>query len=94
MGIGIATGLPVGYLLAFAIGLLVDETSSFVAIGPALGSGLGIAIGSALEHKHKNEIRPLTEAEQKVRHWALLEGGLLVLLGVLALAGTILLVTR
>jgi hypothetical protein len=94
MGVGIALGLPVGYLLAFIIGVLMDETSSFVAIGPALGGGLGVAIGSALEHKHKNEIRPLTEAEQKVRRWAILGGGLLVLLGVLALVGTILLAVR
>jgi hypothetical protein len=94
MGIGIALGLPIGYLLAFVMGVLMDETSSFVALGPALGGGLGIAIGSALEQKHKNEIRPLTEAEQKVRRWTILGGGLLVLLGVLALAGTILLAAR
>jgi hypothetical protein len=94
MGIGIALGLPIGYLLAFVMGILMDETLSFVAIGPALGGGLGVAIGAALEHKHKNEIRPLTGAEQKVRTRALLGGGLLVLLGVLALVGTLLLAAR
>jgi hypothetical protein len=94
MGIGIAFGLPIGYLLAFVMGVLMDETSSFVAIGPALGGGLGVAIGAALENKHKNEIRPLTEAERKVRTRALLGGGLLVLLGVLALVGTLLLAAR
>jgi hypothetical protein len=94
MSIGIAFGLPIGYLLAFVMGILMDETSSFVAIGPTLGGGLGVAIGSVLEHKHKNEIRPLVEAEPKVRNRAILGAGLLVLLGVLALVGTILLAAR
>ena len=93
MGIGMLIGLAIGSIPSLA-GILFDEMSSFVAIGPAVGCGLGVAIGSALEQKHKNEIRPLTEAEQKMRSWAIGTGMLLVFLGVLVLGGIVLLVSR
>jgi len=93
MGIGMLIGLALGSIPSLA-GILFDEMSSFVAIGPAIGCGLGVAIGSALEQKHKKEIRPLTEAEQKMRNWAIGAGMLLVFLGVLVLGGIVLLVSR
>ena len=93
MGIGMLIGLAIGSIPSLA-GILFDEMSSFVAIGPAVGCTLGVAIGSALEQKHKKEIRPLTEAEQKMRNWAIGAGMLLVFLGVLVLGGIVLLVSR
>ena len=66
MSIGMCIGIAIGCVPSLA-GILFDEMSSFVAIGPAIGCGLGVAIGSALERKHKDELRPLTEEEQRVR---------------------------
>ena len=94
MGIGMAIGLPIGYLPSLLIGILTDNTTVFIALGPAIGCALGVAIGSALEQRHKNEIRPLTEEEHKSRRWAVSIGLLLAFLGVLALIGTLLLASR
>ncbi len=66
MSIGMCIGIALGCIPSF-VGLLFDPMASFVGIGPAIGCGLGVAIGSALEHKHKDELRPLTEEEQRVR---------------------------
>lgn len=66
MSIGMCIGIAMGSIPAL-FGILYDTMASFVGIGPAIGCGLGVAIGSALERKHKNELRPLTEREQQVR---------------------------
>ena len=94
MGIGMAIGLPIGYFPSLLMGILTDNTTLFIALGPAIGCGLGVAIGSALEQRHKNKIRPLTEEEQKIRSWAVGIGLLLAFLGVLALIGTLLIASR
>ena len=60
MGIGVAIGAGIGV----ALGNL--------AIGIAIGVAIGAAIGSGLEKKHKNEIRPLTEEEKKLKKQATL----------------------
>lgn len=66
MSIGMCIGIALGCIPSLA-GILFDEMSSFVAFGPAIGCALGVAIGSALEQKHKAELRPLTEEEQRRR---------------------------
>jgi hypothetical protein len=66
MSIGMCIGIALGCIPSF-VGILFDEMSSFVAFGPAIGCALGVAIGSALEQKHKAELRPLTEEEQRTR---------------------------
>ncbi len=66
MSIGLCIGIAIGCIPSL-VGLLFDPMSSFVAIGPAIGCGFGVAIGSALERKHKDELRPLTEEEQRFR---------------------------
>lgn len=79
MSIGMLVGIAMGSIPAL-VGLLFDDMSSWVGIAPAMGLGFGVAIGSALERKHKNELRPLTEDEQRVRFRSTLVG-----LGALAL---------
>ena len=79
MNVGMCVGIALGCIPSLA-GILFDEMSSLVAIGPAIGCGLGVALGSALERKHKGELRPLTEEEQQVRFRMTLLG-----LGALAL---------
>ena len=79
MSVGMCIGIAMGCVPSLA-GILFDQMSSFVAFGPAIGCGLGVAIGSALEHKHKDELRPPTEQEQRVRFRLTLVG-----LGALAL---------
>jgi len=48
---------------------------------------LGAAIGSALEQKHKDEIRPMTDVERKTRSWGVSLGLVILSLGVLVLLG-------
>ena len=79
MSIGMCIGIAMGSIPSL-VGLLIDDMSSWAGIGPAVGLGFGVAIGSALERKHKDELRPLTEAEQRVRFRSTLFG-----LGALAL---------
>lgn len=64
---------PKGYWMAVGI-------SIGVAIGVAIGSGLG----ASLEQKNKDNIRPLTEQEQKRQKLGVVIG--LALFGVLVLA--------
>ena len=92
MSVGMCIGIALGCIPSLA-GILFDEMSSFVGISPAIGCGLGVALGAALERKHKDELRPLTEKEQQTRKWAMFIGLLLlVVLGVLALGGMLVLV--
>ncbi len=59
--------------------------------------GLGVAIGSALEQKHKDELRPLTEQEQRLRSRLALVGlGALALLvlSLFVLGGIVLFASR
>ena len=96
MSIGMCIGIAIGCIPSF-VGLLFDQMSSFVAIGPAMGLGFGVAIGSALERKHKDELRPLTREEQRLRsRWALLGLGALALLVVslFVLGGALLFASR
>ncbi len=66
MSIGMCIGIALGCIPSF-VGLLFDPMAPFVGIGPAMGLGFGVAIGSALERRHKDELRPLTEEEQRRR---------------------------
>ena len=66
MSVGMCIGIALGCIPSVA-GVLFDEMSSFVAFGPAIGCALGVAIGSAFKQKHKAELRPLTEEEQRTR---------------------------
>jgi hypothetical protein len=91
MGLGMCIGIAFGCIPSLA-GLFVDDLSSFLAVGPAIGCGLGVAIGAALERKHKDELRPLTLAEQQTRfRLTLLSLGSLALLVLLLflLGGTL-----
>ncbi len=96
LSIGMCSGIALGCIPSL-VGLLFDNMSSFVGIGPAIGCGLGVAIGSALEQKHKDELRPLTEEEQRIRSRVLLVAlGMLVLLvlSVSVLGGALLFASR
>lgn len=80
MGSGIAIGFGVG----MALGIATDN----IALGPALGLPIGVAIGAALEQKHAEDLRPLTEKEQKLQRIAILIGLGLVILGVVVFFAT------
>jgi len=79
IGIAIFSGLGVPLSIA-------TDSSGFIGMGPALGVGFGLAIGTAIENKYKEEgkIRPLTETEKKRKKNAVLVGIALLSLGVVA----------
>jgi hypothetical protein len=76
MGVGISIGVALGV----ALGPLFDNIGIGIAIGIAIGSG----IGASLEQRNKDNIRPLTEQENKRRRWAVILGLLILLASVIA----------
>jgi heme/copper-type cytochrome/quinol oxidase subunit 2 len=83
MGQGIAMGIPIG----IPIGLILGN----IAIGPAIGVAIGIALGSYLENKHKDELRPMTEAEEKAKEKTMLALAGAALLGIVLFVAFLLL---
>jgi len=75
MGVGISIGVAIGV----AMGPLFDNIGVGIAVGIAIGSG----IGASLEQKNKDNIRPLTEQEQKRQKLGVVIG--LALIGILVL---------
>ncbi len=76
MSIGISIGVAIGV----AMGPIFDNIGVGIAIGIAIGSG----IGASLEQKNKDNIRLLTEQEQKRQKLGVVIG--LTLVGALVLA--------
>ena len=79
-GYWMAVGISVGAAIGVAMGPLFDNIGVGIAIGIAIGSG----IGASLEQKNKDNIRPLTEQEQKRQKLGVVIG--LALVGILLLA--------
>lgn len=64
MGQGIAIGIAIGAGVGVALGN--------IAIGVGIGVAIGVAIGSGMENRHKDELRPITEEEEKLRKQTLM----------------------
>lgn len=66
-------GYPKGYwqnqgiAIGIAIGVGIGAAMDSIAVGIAIGVAIGVAIGSEMEKKRKNEIRPITDEEKKLR---------------------------
>jgi preprotein translocase subunit SecY len=79
-GYWVAVGISIGVAIGVAMGPIFDNFGVGIGIGIAIGSG----IGASLERKNKDNIRPLTEQEQKRQKLGVVIG--LALVGVLLLA--------
>lgn len=79
-GYWMAVGISVGMAIGVAMGPIFDNIGVGIAVGIAIGSG----IGASLEQKNKDNIRPLTEQEQKRQKLGVVIG--LALFGILVLA--------
>ncbi len=81
MGIGIAIFAGIGIPLSVA-----TDNPGLIGIGPALGVAFGLAIGQAMEDKHRKEgrIRPLTKEEKKRKERLVLAGIAALSVGVVA----------
>ena len=64
---GIATFMPLGYAISIPIGIAVRNVIVAVALGPAIGLVIGVIIGTSNEKRHKNDLRPLTDSELKLK---------------------------
>lgn len=91
MGIGIGIGIPIGLFLGLVVGIAVESVPVGIALGPAMGVGIGAGIGAVLEAKHKNEMQPLTDDEQRERSLVTLLAGVILLVGVLVLGAVLVL---
>jgi hypothetical protein len=81
-GYWMAIGISIGIAIGVAFGPIFDNFGIGIAIGIAIGSG----IGASLEQRNKDNIRPLTENEQKRQKWVFaisLSLGVLLLLAAL-----------
>jgi hypothetical protein len=78
MGVGISIGIAIGV----AMGPIFDNFGVGIGIGVAIGSG----IGASLEQRNKDNLRPLTEQENKRKRWAVVVGLLFMLASVIAIA--------
>jgi pheromone shutdown protein TraB len=78
-GYWMAVGISVGMAIGVAMGPIFDNIGVGIAVGIAIGSG----IGASLEQKNKDNIRPLTEQEQKRQKLGVIIG--LALVGLLFL---------
>ena len=83
IGIGISIGAGFGV----ALGSVFDN----LGLGIGMGMCLGLAIGAALEQKNRDNLRPLTDDEQKTRRWGVVLGLIMLIAGVGAFAFILLL---
>ena len=79
-GFWMSIGISIGIAIGVAMGPIFDNFGVGIGIGVAIGSG----IGAALERRNKDNIRPLTEQEQKRQKLGMVIGVSLV--GILLLA--------
>ena len=77
-------GIGIGIALGAGIGVAMGN----IAIGVAIGVAIGAAIGSRLEKQHKDEIRPITDEEEKLRKQSILVGISTMILGIVVFAVT------
>jgi len=79
-GYWMSVGISIGIAIGVAMGPIYDNFGVGIGIGVAIGSG----IGAALERRNKDNIRPMTEQEQKRQKLGVVIG--LALVGILVLA--------
>ena len=72
------SGYPKGYWMSkgigigVAIGVGMGIAMNNIPVGVGAGVAIGAAIGSRLEKKHKDEIRPMTDEEKKLKKQSIL----------------------
>ncbi len=79
-GYWMSVGISIGVAIGVAMGPIYDNFGVGIGIGVAIGSG----IGAALERRNKDNIRPMTEQEQKRQKLGMIIS--LALVGILLLA--------
>lgn len=77
-------GIGIGMAIGAGIGVAMGN----IAIGIAIGVAIGTAIGSGLEKQHQDEVRPLTDEEEKIRKQSLLFAISTLLLGLIVFVVT------
>jgi preprotein translocase subunit SecY len=79
--------MVIGICIGIAIGVAMGPIFGNFGIGIAIGIAIGSGIGASLERKNRDNIRPLTEQEQKRQKLGVVVG--LTLLGILLLAAVL-----
>ncbi len=88
------SGYPEGYWMSkgmgigIAIGAGIGIAMGTIPIGIGIGVALGAAIGSGLEKKHKDEIRPMTDEEKKLKKQSILFTFGILIIGIVVFIAT------
>ena len=77
-------GIGIGIAIGAGIGVAMGN----IAIGVGIGLAMGTAIGSGLENRHKDEIRPITDEEEKLRRQSILVAIGTLIVGLIVFAMT------
>lgn len=77
MGVGLSIGVAIGV----ALGPAFENIGIGIAVGIAIGSG----IGASLEQRNKDNVRLLTEQENKRLRWGVILGLLVMLASIIAI---------
>ena len=79
-GYWMGQGIGIGVAIGTGIGVAMDN----IAMGVAIGVAIGAAIGLGLEKQHKDEIRAITDEEEKLKKQAILFSvGTMMILGLI-----------
>lgn len=87
------SGYPEGYWMSkgigigIAIGAGIGIAMGSIPIGVGIGVAIGAAIGSGLEKKHKDEIRPMTAEEKKLKKQSVLFTFAVLIIGIVFFMG-------
>ena len=89
-GYYVSLGISIGAGFGVALGLVFDH----LALGIAIGAAIGASLGGILEQRNKDRIRPLDMTENTMQNRGLTLGVIFALLGLVVLAGLVLLLIR
>ncbi len=87
----LGVGMAIGIACFSGVGIAISNSTGnpgLIGIGPAIGVGIGLLLGKAMEEKYRKEgkIRPLTKKEKESKEKAKKYGIIALIVGIILLA--------